>query len=209
MATTTDRFGRTTGAAESNQGTSFGQASGSGKSKTKPKKTAAKSLNKSNWKLNTKVSQRTIDNIKSMGMTKALKQVTSTSKSKEFKEGVARLYGANRVAAAKKTVSAVVKKSPSNSVTKMSPRAAERAKPTKMSPRAAERVKPAAKSSTARSPRAAENAAKKKTTTARSPRAAENAAKKKTTTARSPRAAERAAANGRSSGRGGISQSQR
>ena len=179
MATTTDRFGRTTGAAESNQGTSFGQASGSGKSKTKPKKTAAKSLNKSNWKLNTKVSQRTIDNIKSMGMTKALKQVTSTSKSKEFKEGVARLYGANRVAAAKKTVSAVVKKSPSNSVTKMSPRAAER-------------VKPAAKSSTARSPRAAENAAKKKTTTARS-----------------PRAAERAAANGRSSGRGGISQSQR
>jgi hypothetical protein len=176
--------------------------------KSPVKKTAAKSFDKSNWKLNTKVSQRTIDNIKSMGMTKALKQVTSTSKSKEFKEGVSRLYGANRVAAAKKTMSAVVKKSPSNSVTKMSPRAAERAKPTKMSPRAAENAAKK-KTTTARSPRAAENAAKKKTTTARSPRAAENAAKKKTTTARSPRAAERAAANGRSSGRGGISQSQR
>jgi hypothetical protein len=168
---------------------------------------------KSHYNMGIKVSQSTIDKIKSQGMTKALKKAgknpvaagttPKTKRQAQYVEGVRRLYGQERF------INAINKPKASPSpVTKMSPRAAERAKPTKMSPRAAENAAKK-KTTTARSPRATENAAKKKTTTARSPRAAENAAKKKTTTARSPRAAERAAANGRSSGRGGISQSQR
>lgn len=46
----------------------------------------------------TKVSQATIDKIKAMGMTKALKSAASASP--EMREGLKRLYGAKRVAAA-------------------------------------------------------------------------------------------------------------
>jgi hypothetical protein len=46
----------------------------------------------------TKVSQATIDKIKAMGMTKALKSAGSASP--EMREGLKRLYGAKRVAAA-------------------------------------------------------------------------------------------------------------
>jgi len=46
----------------------------------------------------TKVSQATIDKIKAMGMTKALKSASSASP--EMREGLKRLYGAKRVAAA-------------------------------------------------------------------------------------------------------------
>lgn len=48
----------------------------------------------------TKVSQGTIDKIKGMGMTAALKRA-GTSSNAEFVEGVKRMYGARRVSAAK------------------------------------------------------------------------------------------------------------
>lgn len=66
-------------------------------------------IDKSKWNTNIKVSQKTIDDIKKMGMTKALKTVggaTSAGKNvgdasaKEWAEGVKRLYGSNRVDAA-------------------------------------------------------------------------------------------------------------
>lgn len=60
------------------------------------KKAAAKS--KTVATPGTKVSQATIDKIKAMGMTKALKGAANASP--EMREGLKRLYGASRVAAA-------------------------------------------------------------------------------------------------------------
>jgi hypothetical protein len=64
-------------------------------------------IDKSKWDMTQKVSQSTIDMIKSMGMTKALASVAGAKKSsaddpsaRSFVEGVTRLYGANRVSAA-------------------------------------------------------------------------------------------------------------
>jgi hypothetical protein len=95
-----------------------------------------------------KVSQTTIDNIKKMGMTASLKKAAS-SKNPEYLEGIKRMYGANRLAAAKKATasSATNRKSPrvaerASSVTnRKSPRVAERASATagRTSPRVAER----------------------------------------------------------------------
>lgn len=47
----------------------------------------------------TKVSQATIDKIKTMGMTKALQSASSGSA--EFREGVKRMYGEKRIASVK------------------------------------------------------------------------------------------------------------
>ena len=86
-----------------------------------------------------KVSQTTIDNIKKMGMTASLKKAAS-SKNPEYLEGIKRMYGANRLAAAKKATA-----SPAG---RTSPRVAERASSAtnRPSPRVAERT-PAKKSS--------------------------------------------------------------
>lgn len=69
-------------------------------------------IDKSKWDSKVKVSQSTIDEIKKMGMAKALKTVAGASKAssqdasaKAWVEGVKRLYGANRVAAATKSTS--------------------------------------------------------------------------------------------------------
>lgn len=66
-------------------------------------------IDKSKWNTNVKVSQKTIDEIKKMGMAKALKTVAGASaaskqdaSAKAWVEGVKRLYGANRVAEAVK-----------------------------------------------------------------------------------------------------------
>jgi hypothetical protein len=99
-----------------------------------------------------KVSQTTIDNIKKMGMTASLKKAAS-SKNPEYLEGIRRMYGASRLAAAKKTTA-----SPAG---RISPRVAERAPSAtnRKSPRVAERA-----SATAgrKSPRVAEGASAKK-----------------------------------------------
>ena len=148
---------------------------------------------KSHYNMGIKVSQSTIDKIKSQGMTKALKKAgknpvaagttPKTKRQAQYVEGVRRLYGQERF------INAINKPKASPAPVMMSPRAAERASgPGRLSPRAAE------------------NAAKKKTTTARSPRAAERASKPGRL---SPRERERAAVKGKASGRGGISQSQR
>ena len=67
-------------------------------------------IDKSKWNTNIKVSQKTIDEIKKMGMAKALKTVAGSSAASKqdssaaaWTEGVKRLYGANRVAAAVKS----------------------------------------------------------------------------------------------------------
>ena len=69
-------------------------------------------IDKSKWNTNIKVSQKTIDEIKKMGMAKALKTVAGAkaaskddSSAKAWVEGVTRLYGANRVASATKSTS--------------------------------------------------------------------------------------------------------
>lgn len=61
-------------------------------------------IDKSKWNTNVKVSQKTIDEIKKMGMAKALKTVagaTAASKNdasaRAWVEGVKRLYGSDRV----------------------------------------------------------------------------------------------------------------
>lgn len=66
-------------------------------------------IDKSKWNTNIKVSQKTIDEIKKMGMKKALGTVAGSTKAsktdasaKAWTEGVKRLYGADRVAAAVK-----------------------------------------------------------------------------------------------------------
>lgn len=60
-------------------------------------------IDKSKWDLKTKVSQKTIDDIKKMGMTAALKSAKGAaasakddSSAKAFAEGVRRLYGDTR-----------------------------------------------------------------------------------------------------------------
>lgn len=66
-------------------------------------------IDKSKWNKNIKVSQKTIDDIKKMGMAKALKTVAGASaaskddaSAREWAEGVKRLYTAERVNAAMK-----------------------------------------------------------------------------------------------------------
>jgi len=70
----------------------------------------------SKYKGTPKVSQSTIDSIKKMGMTASLKKAASSNNA-QYVEGVKRMYGANRLAAAKKAAS-----SPAG---RMSPRVAE------------------------------------------------------------------------------------
>lgn len=72
----------------------------------KPAKGGGKAASGSN--LYTPVKQSTIDSIKKMGMTAALKKAGSSSNA-EFVQGVRRMYGANRLAAAKKAAGAVAK----------------------------------------------------------------------------------------------------
>jgi hypothetical protein len=62
------------------------------------------------YNLYTPVKQSTIDNIKKMGMTAALKKAGSSGNA-EFVQGVKRMYGANRLKAAIKTVNKPVAKS--------------------------------------------------------------------------------------------------
>ncbi len=90
-----------------------------------------------------KVSQSTIDDIKRMGMTQALKLAgkngpTAGGAAREFQEGVRRMYGAKRLASAKATYG------PSAAKPKMSPNAVDRSTKTMSKPAA----KPAAKSNT-------------------------------------------------------------
>lgn len=61
-------------------------------------------IDKSKWDTSIRVSQKTIDEIKKMGMSKALKTVAGATKAskmdpsaKAWAEGVKRLYGADRV----------------------------------------------------------------------------------------------------------------
>lgn len=78
--------------------------------KSPKKKAAPKGGGKaaSGYNLYTPVSQDTIDKIKKMGMTKALKKAGSSSNA-EFLQGVKRMYGANRLKAAKAAVKPVAK----------------------------------------------------------------------------------------------------
>ena len=64
----------------------------------------------SGYKLYTPVKQSTIDNIKKMGMSAALKKAGS-SKNAEFVQGVKRMYGADRLKTAMKTANKPVAKS--------------------------------------------------------------------------------------------------
>ena len=68
-------------------------------------KSAKKSTSKTVVTPGTKVSQATIDKIKSMGMSAALKSASGASA--EMKEGIRRLYGAKRFEAATKSSSSV------------------------------------------------------------------------------------------------------
>lgn len=94
------------------------------KSAPAQKKKISKPIDKSTWDLKTKVSQKTIDEIKTMGMTKALGSVKGAvasskddSSAKVFAEGVRRLYGDQRFNAA------VGKTAPAeNSSVKLAPR---------------------------------------------------------------------------------------
>ncbi len=87
------------------------------------------------YKGTTKVSQTTIDNIKKMGMTASLKKAAS-SKNPEYLEGIKRMYGAKRLAAAQRNAST----GSTSTMSRTSPRVAERAKTAtnKPSARAAE-----------------------------------------------------------------------
>jgi hypothetical protein len=99
--------------------------------KGKPMRQVETSMSKK-YKGTPKVSQATIDSIKKMGMSAALKKAGS-SKNVEYIEGVKRMYGAKRVAGAMGTA----KKAAAPQV--KSPRVAERTAVTK-SPRVAERA---------------------------------------------------------------------
>lgn len=90
------------------------------------------------YKGTTKVSQKTIDKIKGMGMNAALKKA-ATNKNPEFQEGLRRMYGAARV---NKAMAPKAKKTAA-SAQKQSPRVAERSFQ-KKSPRVMERTKSAA-----------------------------------------------------------------
>lgn len=74
----------------------------------KPMRQVETSMSKK-YKGTPKVSQSTIDSIKKMGMTAALKKAGS-SKNAEYLEGVKRMYGAKRVAAAQGAGKPVAKK---------------------------------------------------------------------------------------------------
>ena len=93
-----------------------------------------------------KVSQSTIDSIKKMGMTASIKKAASSNNS-QYVEGVKRMYGASRLAAAKKALSLPAGR--------MSPRVAERAPSVtnRPSPRAAERATSTTKTKTVYNPR--------------------------------------------------------
>lgn len=73
---------------------SVAKANGSGK----PMRQVETSMSKK-YKGTPKVSFKTIDDIKKMGMTAALKKA-GTSKNPEYLEGIRRMYGAKRLAAA-------------------------------------------------------------------------------------------------------------
>ena len=75
------------------------------------------------YKGTTKVSQTTIDNIKKMGMTASLKKAAS-SKNPEYLEGIKRMYGAKRLAAAQGNAST----GSTSTMSRTSPRVAERSK---------------------------------------------------------------------------------
>ena len=96
------------------------------------KKSAAKSMalsTSARYKGTPKVSFSTIDEIKKMGRAAALKKAGSSS-NKEYIEGVRRMYGEKRLAAAKKAATP----------NRVSGRAAERAtSSSRVSPRGAER----------------------------------------------------------------------
>lgn len=85
---------------------SVAKANGSGK----PMRQVETSMSKK-YKGTPKVSQTTIDSIKKMGMTAALKKAGS-SKNPEYIEGIKRMYGAKRLAAAQ---GGVAKSAPSRS----------------------------------------------------------------------------------------------
>ena len=93
-----------------------------------------------------KVAQSTIDSIKKMGMTASIKKAASSNNS-QYVEGVKRMYGASRLAAAKKALSLPAGR--------MSPRVAERAPSVtnRPSPRAAERATSTTKTKTVYNPR--------------------------------------------------------
>jgi len=88
----------------------IGQIGSSGKMPYKPvpkKKAAPKGGGKAatGTNLYTPVKQSTINNIKKMGMTAALKKAGSSNNA-EFVQGVKRMYGANRLKAAMKSAKA-------------------------------------------------------------------------------------------------------
>jgi len=100
---------------------------------------------KSHYNMGIKVSQSTIDKIKSQGMTKALKKAgknpvaagttPKTKRQAQYVEGVRRLYGEERF------MNAINKPKASPGPVVMSPRAAERASgPGRLSPRERERA---------------------------------------------------------------------
>lgn len=89
-----------------------------------------------------KVSQSTIDRIKKLGMTAALKKA-GTSNNAEYVEGIRRMYGARRLAAAQKTSAPA----PSRPSARVAERAIKKA-----SPKVAERM-PAAKKAVAAAPK--------------------------------------------------------
>ena len=125
---------------------SVAKANGTGK----PMRQVETSMSKK-YKGTPKVSQATIDSIKKMGMTAALKKAGS-SKNAEYVEGVKRMYGAKRLAAAQ----GGVKKA---------------AAPMAKSPRVAERTAVAAKKTVATAPKksAASTGPKRTGTIIRSP----------------------------------------
>ena len=94
-----------------------------------------------------KVSQATIDKIKKMGMTKALKKASGANP--EMKEALTRMYGARRVAAASKPVPMNLREAERRTPMKAKPtvREAERSTPMKSKPtvREAERRTPVKK----------------------------------------------------------------
>ena len=102
-----------------------------------------------------KVSQATIDKIKKMGMTKALKRASNANP--EMKEALTRMYGARRVAAASKPVKQTARIADRNTPMRSNPtaRIAERkatAKPI-TNPRIADRNTPVAKKAAAPKPK--------------------------------------------------------
>ena len=96
----------------------------------------------SKYKGTPKVSFSTIDNIKKMGMTAALKKA-GTSSNKEYIEGVRRMYGEKRLAAARGMKSASPMMPGPGPASRMSARGAERGTPAKKSAPSSPRPTPA------------------------------------------------------------------